>query len=49
MTSMEMPGREMGQRAADLILEDIEAAKDNKPSVQHMVFGTKLMERDDIK
>ena len=46
MTSMEMPGREMGQRAADLILEDIEAAKDNKPSVQHMVFGTKLMERE---
>ena len=44
MTSMEMPGREMGQRAADLILE--EAAKDNKPSVQHMVFGTKLMERE---
>nr|WP_298088950.1 hypothetical protein [uncultured Blautia sp.] len=39
----------MGQRAADLILEDIETAKDNKPSVQHMVFGTKLMERDDIK
>lgn len=26
MTSMELPGREMGQRAADMILEDIEAA-----------------------
>ena len=46
MTSMEMPGREMGQRAADLILEDIEASKEDKPSVQHMVFGTKLMERE---
>ena len=48
MTSMELPGREMGQRAADMILEDIEAADDEKPSVQHMVFGTKLIERDDV-
>ena len=31
MTSMELPGREMGQRAADMILEDIEAADDEKP------------------
>ena len=38
MTSMELPGREMGQRAAD----------NEKPSVQHMVFGTKLIERDDV-
>lgn len=45
MTSMELPGREMGQRAADMILEDIEDADDEKPSVQHMVFGTKLIER----
>ena len=48
MTSMELPGREMGQRAADMILEDIVAADDEKPSVQHMVFGTKLIERDDV-
>lgn len=48
MTSMELPGREMGQRAADMILEDIEAADDEKPSVRHMVFGTKLIERDDV-
>ena len=27
MTSMELPGREMGQWAADMILEDIEAEK----------------------
>ena len=45
MTSMGLPGREMGQRAADMILEDIEDADDEKPSVQHMVFGTKLIER----
>ena len=31
MTSMELPGREMGQRAADMILEDIEVADDEKP------------------
>lgn len=48
MTSMGLPGREMGQRAADMILEDIEDADDEKPSVQHMVFGTKLIERDDV-
>lgn len=46
MISMELPGREMGQWAADMILEDIEAADDEKPSVQHMVFGTKLIERE---
>ena len=40
MTSMELPGREMGQRAADMILEDIEAAD------EHMVFGTNLIERE---
>ena len=45
MTSVGLPGREMGQRAADMILEDIEDADDEKPSVQHMVFGTKLIER----
>ena len=46
MTSMGLPGREMGQRAADMILEDIEDADDEKPSVQHMVFWKqKLIER----
>ena len=36
--------------ADDYCLEVIrdEAADDEKPSVQHMVFGTKLIERDDV-
>ena len=34
MTSMELPGREMGQRAADMILEDIEAADDEKKKTE---------------
>ena len=34
MTSMELPGREMGQRAADMILEDIEAADDEKKKLE---------------
>ena len=34
MTSMELPGREMGQRAADMILEDIEAADDEKKELE---------------
>lgn len=46
MTSMEVPGREIGKRAADMILEELEADKDEKPSVQHMVFETKLVERE---
>lgn len=46
MTSMEVPGREIGKRAADMILEELEADKNEKPSVQHMVFETKLVERE---
>ncbi len=46
ITSMEMPGREMGGKAAAMIIEDIEAAPDEKPSIQNMVFQTVLAERE---
>ena len=46
MTSMELPGKAMGQRAADLILEEIESSEEETKCVQHIVFGTKLTERE---
>jgi len=46
MTSMEMPGAEMGIKAARLIIDDIEAPADNKPSLQHLVCAPKLAERE---
>ena len=46
MTSMEMPAREMGAKAADMAVEQIEAASDQKPGVQHLSFSAVLVERD---
>ena len=45
MTSMELPGREMGQRAADMILEDIEAADDENQGAAHGVRNKADRER----
>ena len=46
MTSMEMPAREMGAKAADMAIESIEAPDDQKPSPQHLRFSAVLVERD---
>ncbi|MGN0484864.1 MAG: LacI family DNA-binding transcriptional regulator [Lachnospiraceae bacterium] len=46
MTSMEMPAHEMGKKAASMIIEEIEAPLDQKPSPQHLVFSATLMERE---
>lgn len=46
MTSMEMPAREMGERAARTIIEDIEAPSDQKPTPQHITFPSNLVERE---
>lgn len=46
MTSMEMPAYEMGVKATDMVIEEIEAPADRKPTSQHLVFSSKLEERE---
>ncbi|WP_070000384.1 LacI family DNA-binding transcriptional regulator [Cellulosilyticum sp. I15G10I2] len=46
MTSMEMPGREMGEQVTKMIVENIEAEPENKPCLRHVVFEASLVERE---
>lgn len=46
MTSMEMPAREMGARAALMTITDIEASSEQVSSPQHLVFSSSLAERE---
>ena len=46
MTSMEMPAHEMGEKASAMVIEEIEAPSDQKPSPQHLVFSATLVERE---
>lgn len=46
MTSMEMPAHEMGKKAAEMIIEEIEAPAGKKPSPQNLIFATTLTERE---
>lgn len=46
MTSMEVPAYEIGKSATQLLLDIIKSPSDAKPSVQHIVFESTLMERE---
>ena len=46
MTSMELPAREMGVRAAKMIVEEIEAPDGRKTGAQHLSFAANLVERE---
>lgn len=46
MTSLEIPAREIGERATNMIIKEIEAPGDGKPSIQHLVFTAALIERE---
>lgn len=46
MTSMEMPAREMGARAALMTIHDIESPSEHSSSPQHLVFTSTLVERE---
>ena len=46
MTSMEMPAHEMGLKAVDMVVEQIEAPDGQKPSPQHLSFSAVLVERE---
>ena len=46
MTSFELPAQEIGQNAARMIIQEIEAPANKKPSVQHLTFSASLSERE---
>lgn len=46
MTSFEVPAREVGEKVTQMLIEEIEAPSDQKPSPQHLVFPASLVERE---
>lgn len=46
MTAMEVPSYEMGEKAARMLIEHIEAPSDRKPARQHLVFPPTLVSRE---
>lgn len=46
MTSLEIPAYEMGTKAVKMLIDEIDAPKDIKPSPQHLVFSASLVERE---
>jgi LacI family transcriptional regulator len=46
LTSMELPGLEIGQKTADMIISAIEADEKKKPAVQHLTFTASLVMRE---
>lgn len=46
LTSMELPGFEIGQKAAAMVIDSIEAVDKHKPAVQHLTFSATLAERE---
>lgn len=46
MTSYEVPAREMGEKVTRMLIEEIEAPADRKPSPKHLVFTASLVERE---
>ena len=46
MTAMEIPAREMGQAAVEMLVREIEAPSTDKPKARHMSFQASLVERE---
>jgi LacI family transcriptional regulator len=46
MTSMELPAHEMGEKAAQMLIEEIEAPPERKPGVRHLTLAATLIERE---
>lgn len=46
MTSMEVPSKEMGEKAAKMIIDEIESNLPNGPALQHVVLEASLVERE---
>jgi len=46
LTSMELPGFEIGERAADMLIRDIKRKEGDRISAQHYTFSATLAERE---
>ncbi|MCR5809982.1 MAG: LacI family transcriptional regulator [Lachnospiraceae bacterium] len=46
LTSMELPGFEIGEKAAAMVISAIESNEKHKPAVQHLTFSATLAERE---
>lgn len=46
MTALEIPAHEMGEKVARMIIDEIEAPTNKKPSPQHLIFDASLVERE---
>lgn len=46
MTALEIPAQEMGEKAARMLIEEIEAPDGARPGAQHLVFSALLVERE---
>ena len=46
MTSMEMPSVEMGRKAVQLLIDEMEAKQEIAPAYQHIIFHASLVERE---
>lgn len=46
MTSMEMPAVDMGEKSAKMLIDEIEAGSDRRPSPQHLTMSYLLVERE---
>lgn len=46
MTAMEIPAVEMGRSAMQMLLEEINAPEDSRPSPKRLVFAAELVERE---
>ena len=46
MTSMEMPAQQMGEKAAKMIIDEIQTNGDTKISPQHLILSAALVERE---
>lgn len=46
MTAFEIPAKEMGEKATQMLIDEIESHGNAKPSIQHLVFSSSLIERE---
>ena len=46
LTSMELPAMEIGEKAADMVIQAVEAGAEHRPAVSHLTFNASLVERE---
>lgn len=46
LTSFELPGEEIGEETALMLIRTIEASKNDKPPARHLTLSAQLIERE---